>query len=58
MKGNNDEKKTVILDENKVHRVFYSMHSSLEEVQDAVETLKPTKITPIARPDEATEHSV
>lgn len=51
MEGNNRESKPLIK-ERDVYRVLYSMHSSLEEVQDLVYSLKPTKITPIAKPDD------
>ena len=50
MGDNNPENKTVVF-HGGVFRVFYSMHSSLEELQDFVNCLKPRKITPIAKPD-------
>lgn len=34
------------------------MHSSLEEIQDMVQTLQPRKVTPIAKPDLVTKEKV
>lgn len=39
-------------------RVFYSMHSSLEEIRDFVNCVQPAKVTPIAKPDSVTREEV
>ena len=47
---NLSNKNTAVKDEGFI-RVLFSMHSSLEEIQDFIQCLKPGKITPISKPD-------
>ena len=57
MDGKNVDSR-VVVDEGGIQRVLFSMHSSLEEIQDMVQTLKPRKVTPIAKPDPVTTETV
>jgi hypothetical protein len=57
MDGKNVDSR-VVVDEGGIQRVLFSMHSSLEEIQDLVQTLKPRKVTPIAKPDPVTTETV
>jgi len=47
---NISEKNAAVKDQGFI-RVLFSMHSSLEEIQDLIHCLKPGKITPISKPD-------
>lgn len=51
MPGKNTECQTVVKEDDTSYRVLYSMHSSLEEIQDLVNSLQPRQVTPIAKPD-------
>lgn len=57
MEGKNVDQR-VVVDEGGIQRVLYSMHSSLEEIKDMVETLQPEKVTPIAKPDKISKEKV
>lgn len=57
MDNKNNDNRTVVFDGG-VHRVLYSMHSSMEEIQDFVRCFEPGKITPISRPQGATVEGV
>lgn len=57
MKGNNPNFQTIVED-GRILRFLFSMHSSLEELQDFVSCLRPDKITPIARPDGVSSEEV
>lgn len=47
-----------VVKEKDMYRILYSMHSSLEEIQDLVNCLQPHKVTPIAKPDKISEEEV
>lgn len=57
MEGKNVDHR-VVVDEGGIQRVLYSMHSSLEEIQDFVKILQPYKVTPIAKPNKVSKEKV
>lgn len=58
MDGKNIDNRVLVGEEGGIQRVLFSMHSSLEEIQDMVQTLQPRKVTPIAKPDLVTKEKV
>jgi hypothetical protein len=59
MAGKNIDNRVLVGEEGGIQRVLFSMHSSLEEIQDMVQTLQPRiKVTPIAKPDLVTKEKV
>lgn len=57
MEGKNVDHR-VVVDEGGIQRVLYSMHSSLEEIQDFVKILQPYKVTPIAKPNKVSKEKI
>jgi len=58
VEGKNVDNRVLVCEEGGIQRVLFSMHSSLEEIQDMVQTLQPRKVTPIAKPDLVTKEKV
>ncbi|XP_046441306.1 protein artemis-like [Daphnia pulex] len=59
MAGKNIDNRVLVGEEGGIQRVLFSMHSSLEEIQDMVQTLQPRiKVTPIAKPDLVTKEKI
>ncbi|XP_046437759.1 protein artemis-like [Daphnia pulex] len=58
MDGKNIDNRVLVGEEGGIQRVLFSMHSSLEEIQDMVQTLQPRKVTPIAKPDLVTKEKI
>ena len=51
MDGNRNDNRVVVKESKNKYRILYSMHSSLEEIQDFINVLQPLKATPIAKPE-------